>query len=217
MAWKIMTFSLPAVRDRWTILAAALEAALWAACLVALGVAGWMWLDGKLYQVRSHAEIVRAAEVGRAAETEAAETAEANIALPPAEGDPIGLIGVPRLGMSPVVVAEGFSNETLRRAVGHLPSTALPGEAGNVVLAGHRDTFFRPLEGIVEGDRVVLESGGVAYEYEVEWTKVVEPTAVEVIEDAGYPALTLITCFPFRYVGNAPQRFIVRAKRVGGK
>jgi sortase A len=199
---------------RRTSLSGVLEASMWAAALVGLGLAAWMWADGWLYQKtyknRSLAELPTIVDSER---SEAPTSSERP--APIADGTPIARIEIPRLGLSPVVVAEGFSDKVLRRAIGHLPTSALPAQAGNVVLAGHRDTFFRPLEGVRVGDLVILESGdGTKHHYEVEWTEVVEPTAVQVVRDAGYPALTLITCYPFRFVGSAPQRFIVRARRV---
>jgi sortase A len=112
------------------------------------------------------------------------------------------------------MVAEGTGEEVLRRAVGHLAGSDLPGDSGHVVLAGHRDTFFRPLEAADVGDIVEIDTGVESLAYRVSWIRVVEPTDVWVLEDPGYPALTLVTCYPFHYVGDAPQRFIVRAHRV---
>ena len=99
-------------------------------------------------------------------------------------------------------------------AVGHLPETALPGEAGNVALAGHRDSLFRPLRDVRPGDSIVLKMPDREFQYQVEWTAVVPPTAVEVIQPTSEPALTLVTCFPFSYIGAAPKRFVVRARAV---
>jgi sortase A len=130
-------------------------------------------------------------------------------------GTPLARLRIPRLGLE-TIVAEGVGETVLSRAVGHLPSSARPGEPGNVALAGHRDTFFRPLEGIRIGDVIRLEQPSGSHEYRVEWTSVVTPDEVEVLSDTGYPALTLVTCYPFRYVGAAPERFVVRARAVGG-
>jgi len=131
--------------------------------------------------------------------------------IQPAEGAGIGEIRIGRLGLS-VVVVQGESEAILRRAVGHLARTALPGDEGNVVLAGHRDTFFRPLKDILEGDRITLQTSQRAFEYVVESTSIVKPTDVGVIEPSGGHTLTLITCFPFHYIGPAPKRFIVVAR-----
>jgi sortase A len=132
----------------------------------------------------------------------------------PAE-EVIGRIEAPRLGLT-AIVAEGLAARTLRRAVGHVPGTALPGEDGNVGLAGHRDTAFRKLRDVREGDRLRLTTPRGAYEYVVESTLVVEPHRGDLLDPTDAPALTLVTCHPFRMVGPAPQRFVVRALLVKG-
>jgi sortase A len=124
----------------------------------------------------------------------------------------IGLIEVERLGVS-VAVMEGTSNKTLRRAVGHIAGTALPGQAGNVGIAGHRDTFFRPLRKIESGDLITLTTPGGEYRYRVVSTRVVRPENIEVLNSDGTELLTLVTCYPFYFLGSAPDRFIVRAVR----
>lgn len=131
-----------------------------------------------------------------------------------AEGDVIGEIRIPRLGLKAVVV-QGASAQVLRRAVGHLPQTALPGESGNIALAGHRDTFFRPLRGIHRGDIVMFDIPGRQFRYEVESTQIVSPEGTSLLQASTERELTLITCFPFAYVGPAPNRFIVHAREIG--
>ncbi|MBZ5661359.1 MAG: class D sortase [Acidobacteriia bacterium] len=135
------------------------------------------------------------------------------VAAPIAVGGVIGELEVPRLKLKAMVV-QGDSEQMLRRAVGHLPETALPGEAGNVALAGHRDGIFRPLRNVLPGDLITFRTPDREFQYQVEWTAVVPPTAVRVIEPTSDPAMTLITCFPFYYVGAAPERFVVRARRI---
>ena len=126
----------------------------------------------------------------------------------------IGRILVPRLQLS-AMVREGVGDETLRRAVGHIPSTALPGQVGNVALAGHRDTFFRKLRDIRKTDKIVVSTLQGNYDYQVESVKIVTPRDVSVLRAIpGEQVLTLVTCFPFNYVGAAPKRFIVRAKQI---
>lgn len=127
-------------------------------------------------------------------------------------GRPIGLIEIPRLGLSSVVL-EGDDTAALLLGVGHLSDTPLPWHGGNTVFAAHRDTFFRPLAHIRKGDVIKFSTADAALEYVVKELKVVEPTAVEVLEPTSAATLTLITCFPFDYIGPAPQRFIVRAER----
>ena len=130
------------------------------------------------------------------------------------QGDTIGEMRILRLGLK-VFFVQGDSYKILRHAVGHLPETALPGEWGNVVLAGHRDSFFRPLRNIQTGDAITLRTPGGDFQYEVESTAVVPPSDIQVLEPSSERTLTLITCFPFYYVGPAPNRFIVRARQVG--
>jgi sortase A len=125
----------------------------------------------------------------------------------------IGRIEIPRLHVS-VVVVEGIDKPTLRRAVGHIPGTALPGQIGNIGIAAHRDTYFRPLRDIRRDDVVTLTTLRGDYRYGVVWTKIVKPEDVAVMDPDGTEILTLITCYPFYFVGSAPSRFIVRAKRV---
>jgi sortase A len=132
-----------------------------------------------------------------------------------AEGSLVGRIDIPRLDLS-AVVFEGTTDDTLARGVGHLRGSAGPGERGNLVLAGHRDTFFRELRNIREGDEVNIKGPQGEFEYKVESTTIVNPDQTEVLEPGNGDTLTLITCYPFRYIGNAPQRFIVRASKVEG-
>jgi len=129
------------------------------------------------------------------------------------QGEDIGRIEIPRLHISSIV-RQGVDDRTLSRAVGHVPQTALPGQLGNVGLAAHRDTYFRNLRGVREGDviRVVTTRG--TFEYAVESLKVVNPTNVEVLDPTDHRSLTLVTCYPFNYIGHAPKRFIVRARQI---
>jgi sortase A len=132
---------------------------------------------------------------------------------PVAAGGLIGRMEIARLGLS-VVVMEGTSAKTLRRAVGHIQGTALPGQVGNVGLSGHRDTFFRPLRNIRRNDIITLTTLFGEYRYRVVSTKVVRPNDIAVLDPSGEETLTLVTCYPFYFVGPAPDRFIVQADRV---
>ncbi len=128
-------------------------------------------------------------------------------------GDPllIGELEVPRVGLS-VMVREGMDATTLRRAVGHVPSTALPGQPGNFVIVGHRDTFFRPLRGLEKGDSIRIVTTRGRFTYAVESIQVVEPDGIALTAPASEAVATLITCFPFNYLGTAPRRFVARAR-----
>jgi sortase A len=109
---------------------------------------------------------------------------------------------------------EGTGRTALRRGVGHIPGTALPGEAGNVGLAGHRDTLFRPLKDLKIHDEIRFSTPRGDFRYEVESLRIVDPSDVGVLAASGGNVLTMVTCYPFFYVGSAPKRFIVRARQV---
>jgi sortase A len=128
----------------------------------------------------------------------------------PVAGSAIGRVEIPRLRVS-AVVRSGSDARTLRLAVGHIPGTAFPGDVGNVGLAGHRDTFFRRLRDIATGDEIRMTTAEGVFSYRVERTDIVNPEDVWVLDQTPHPALTLVTCYPFNYIGSAPQRFIVRA------
>jgi sortase A len=141
---------------------------------------------------------------------------ENTMALSPPASAARGLIGrleIPRLGLS-VVFVEGDDPKTLRRAVGHIPGTPLPGDPGNIALTGHRDTFFRPLRNIRPNDVIVVTTLQGEYRYRVVSTKIVDPDNVSVLDSSDDQILTLVTCYPFYFVGSAPDRFIVRAERI---
>jgi sortase A len=139
------------------------------------------------------------------------EVSDKEVASPPAVFD--GLVGrleIPRLRVS-VMVMQGDDAATLARAVGHLRDTALPWEVGNTVMAGHRDTFLRPLRNIREGDAIRMTTARGTFDYRVTSTKVVAPDDLSVLAPTATPSLTLVTCYPFAHIGPAPQRFIVHA------
>jgi sortase A len=130
-----------------------------------------------------------------------------------AQGQSMGWIEIPRLGIS-AVVAHGDDTRTLMRAVGHIPGTAFPGEGGNVGLAAHRDTFFRALEGVESSDRIRLVMPQETLAYRVIEVSVVRPSRVDVLDATPEPSLTLVTCYPFDFIGTAPYRFVVRARQI---
>ena len=130
----------------------------------------------------------------------------------PAPSALIGRLAIPNLQLT-AMVREGADAGTLRQAVGHIPGTALPGRMGNVGLAGHRDTFFRALRNIQMNDAIELQTREGTYRYVVESTSIVGPRDVRVLASSRNESLTLVTCYPFYYVGSAPKRFIVHAMR----
>lgn len=165
-----------------------------------LGYATYVVLDARAYQAieKSKFDAMRLAQGPRVL----------------AEGDVIGEMKIPRLALETILV-QGESPKVLRRAVGHIPETALPGEPGDVALAGHRDSFFRPLRNIQPGDAISIKTLDGEFEYQVEWTRVVLPSDGHILQPSSENTLTLVTCFPFYYVGPAPKRFIVRARQIG--
>lgn len=206
--------------------------------IVCLGIWAYAFVDARLYEMREERRLEEALRqrsfVSRptqaststpATETDALSSFQAEERdkdekgeVPSrreklAEGDLIGRIEIPRIGVSAIVL-HGVGKKTLRRGVGHIPGTPLPELEGNVGLAGHRDSFFRALKDIRKDDTIELTTLDGTFEYKVEWTKIVRPEDTYVLENEGAPALTLVTCYPFYYVGSAPKRFIVRAQRL---
>ncbi|PWT85655.1 MAG: hypothetical protein C5B57_02555 [Blastocatellia bacterium] len=112
-------------------------------------------------------------------------------------------------------ILEGSDDKTLARAAGHIEETAAPGEAGNIGIAGHRDTIFRPLRYIHVGDLITLTTSDRLWRYRVTETRIVQAQDVYVLNPTAHSALTLVTCYPFQFIGHAPKRFIVRADLVG--
>jgi len=128
-------------------------------------------------------------------------------------GETVGRLEIPRVKLS-VIVLEGDDDATLSKAVGHLPDTVMPWETGNSALAGHRDTFFSPLQYVKSGDEVRLTSVRGTFLDKVDEAQIVSPDDVAVVAPTSEPVLTLVTCYPFFYVGSAPKRYVVKATRV---
>jgi sortase A len=129
------------------------------------------------------------------------------------EGDLLGRIEIPRIGMS-VMVLQGTTSKSLRLGVGHINGTALPGESGNIGIAGHRDTFFRGLKDVHRDDEVLLQTTSGIARYEVDWIQITAPGDGGILSLTKEPGLTLVTCYPFHYIGPAPERFIIHAHRL---
>ena len=183
--------------------------------LALLGYCATLYVRARLFQHIESDEFTRAlrqqmARGNRSADSEAAQRA---LEQPPRDRAVIGQLVIPRLGLSTMVV-EGDDTEDLKMAPGHIPGTALPGEHGNVGIAAHRDTFFRPLMFIRKGDEIGIKTLRGTYRYRVVSTRVVSPDDTRLLYPAGHDTLTLVTCYPFYYVGPAPERFILRAEPV---
>ncbi|HTA23252.1 MAG TPA: class D sortase [Terriglobales bacterium] len=184
--------------------------------ILALTYVGCTLLEARLYQasaeqsletqIQQHkvtADVPRLASCGR-------DGCLPEFKPPVKKGDVLGLLDIPRLGLT-VAVLQGTSSRILRLGAGHIEGTPLPGEAGNSAIAGHRDTFFRDLKDIRPKDEIQLQTATTILRYEVDWVKVVDPDDLSVLAPSTESALTLVTCYPFYLVGPAPRRFVVRA------
>jgi sortase A len=125
---------------------------------------------------------------------------------------PSGILRIEKLRLE-APVFEGTDELTLNRGVGRIVGTSLLEQPGNVGLAAHRDGFFRALKDIAVGERLELVTTSATYTYVVDHILIVKPDQVSVLEDRGVPSLTLVTCYPFYFVGDAPERFIVQSTR----
>ena len=194
---------------RWT------QLVLFAGGVSLLAYCAFVLVDAWIFQQGERRQLERLLTLRQEANGGARQTASptSRKTPPPAATDGlIGRIEIPRLGLSAIVM-EGIRARTLRRAVGHIPGTALPGQPGNVGISGHRDTFFRPLRNIRRNDIITLTTLLGEYRYRVVSTRIVRPDNVAVLDPSGNEILTLVTCYPFYFVGPAPDRFIVRAER----
>lgn len=180
------------------------------ACAVSLlTYSGWVLLDTRIFQ-RAQDRKFKSLLVASAQKASSVSLPSLSLGV---NGGLIGRVEIPRLGIS-VIVMEGTGAPILRRAVGHIPGTALPGQHGNVGISGHRDTFFRPVQNIETGDMILLTTMTGEYRYRVVATSVVAPEDLAVLAAGARETLTIVTCYPFYFVGPAPKRFIVRAERV---
>jgi len=175
-----------------------------------LGIAALVYAGGtvlyakiyQLYQARRFEQELAAPDRFKIANTPKAPDLQ--------EGDLMGKINIDRIGLS-VMVLQGVEESTLIGGAGHVPGTSIPGSEGNVVIAAHRDTFFRKLKGILPGDRIQVATLRGSYNYFVNSVETVDPEDTQVMESRAYQELTLITCYPFYFVGAAPKRFVVHA------
>ena len=199
------------MRRRWSVRLALI--AIGIACLAFYVMASF---DMRRSQREAKADVDRMVTTQPALEPRSRPqvTGAPRASMPLANGELIGRVDIPRLKLS-AAVAEGDDDKTLGKAVGHLPDTPLPWERqGNVGLAAHRDGLFRALKGIRLNDDVRLVTARGDFVYRVTKTHIVNPDDVWVLDPTEKPTVTLITCYPFSYVGNAPQRFIVHAELV---
>ncbi|MEO6816785.1 MAG: class D sortase [Edaphobacter sp.] len=187
------------------------EALLWAVALVSGSFVLFFAVRGMEYRARSTELVTRSeakaspglmrASLPLPSHPQSRSSADRNI---------LGRIEIPSLHLSAAVMA-GYDATSLLEGVGHIRGTAMPGGLGTVGIAGHRDTFFRPLRKIMPKMKILLSDRTGTYSYSVDSTEIVTPDKVEVLNVGSRPELTLITCFPFDYIGAAPNRFIVHA------
>jgi sortase A len=188
------------------------ELALWA---IGFSLLGWVVaanLMSRVYQARQE-RALSSSDAKRDPATDAGTNPLVLAMRGAADPLVLGRIEIPRLGVK-AIVREGDDDATLALAVGHIPGTARPGERGNMALAAHRDSFFRPLQDIQPRDTIRIVTPTRSYEYVVDSTEVVGQDDTMVLDPTGGTVLTLVTCYPFRYVGHAPKRFVVRASLV---
>jgi len=190
------------------------EIAFWVVGLSLLGGAVAAIVHARMYQARQGRalSILERATSGPVAAPGSSAAPKTSAAQAP-DIDPLvlGRIEIPRIGVS-AIVREGDDVGTLAVAVGHVPGTARPGERGNMALAGHRDSFFRALRLIRVDDAIRIRTAGRFYDYRVASTEVVGPAETRVLGPTAETVLTLVTCYPFGFLGHAPDRFVVRAR-----
>jgi sortase A len=179
--------------------------------ILILGYCGYVLLDAKVYQAYQTRHFEQQIKDFKSDIT--GKDRVQKVSFQSSAGEALGEIELTRVGVTAMIL-EGTDDRTLRRAVGHIPGTPKPGQSGNVGIAGHRDTFFRALRNVHEDDEITLMTLEGSYRYRVDGITVVGPEDTQVLDNSGGDLLTLVTCFPFNFVGSAPRRFIVRAQRI---
>jgi sortase A len=187
------------------------EYCLWIVAIVTLGYCAAQYSAAAIHQSRQDSllDLMRHPRTTLPGDPDPSPEA-ASLRRAAAANLPLGRIEIPRIGVSSIV-EEGDADRTLLVAVGHIPGTALPGAPGNAALAGHRDTYFRHLDDVQAGDEIWFTTLTAIYKYRVKSTSIVEPSDLAVLAATNHPQLTLVTCYPFHFVGSAPKRFIVVA------
>jgi sortase A len=197
---------------------------------MALGIAGLIWagLNIGARWVRpdsassgpGFSRVFSALELGSLQELDVESAVPSSPPLPqvlypvrPAEGDPVGTLVIPALGQT-LPIVEGTGNDELKQGVGHYAQSVLPGEPDNCVLSAHRDTHFSGLEALKVGDRLIVQTSAGTFTYEISNIRIVDKDDRTVIVPTDHAVLTLSTCYPFNYVGSAPDRYIISADAV---
>jgi sortase A len=190
---------------RWT------HRALLVIGVVALSYVAITLLYAKLYQQR--VDNILEQQIRGEIQRPAALSISAGKGMKVREGDVLGRIVVPRLGIK-VVILQGTTSKTLRLGAGHMVGTAMPGEEGNIGIAGHRDSWFRDMKDIRSGDQIEIETVTGQSRYQVDWIQIVAPKDIGILTLTKGSALTVVTCYPFHYIGAAPERFVVHARKL---
>ncbi len=186
--------------------ARALEAGLWLVAFLCLACVVTWKVEARQADRAANAIVEHTAQTQGEASGQASDASDSATRA----GTVIGRLSISQLKFS-VPVLESYDPATLKRGVGHVPGTAVPGGLGNLVLAGHRDTFFRPLRFVRPGMDIQVATGAGRWSYLIDRTEVVTPDQVSILDVGDRPEMTLITCYPFDYIGAAPKRFIVHA------
>lgn len=195
------------------------EVVLWTVAVGSALVLSLSAADRALFSARQQSALddnllAAAANPAASEPSELRHTSAVGIAASTARQIPfVAKLEIPSIALSALVV-DGVDAQTLRRAVGRIPASSRPGEPGDVALAGHRDTDFRALGQLGQGDPLILRTGDGEFRYEVESIRIVAPQRIDVLTPVDHPTLTLVTCYPFHYVGPAPLRYVVRAREV---
>jgi LPXTG-site transpeptidase (sortase) family protein len=186
------------------------ERVFWAITAILLGIYGLSIAETSLYQTYLNWEFAQTLKPPAHARPSGISLSAGKDRAKVIEGQPIGRLNIPAINLS-AMVAEGVETSTLRRSIGHVPGTSLPGAPGNVAISAHRDTFFRHLGELQKGDQISFSTLDGTFDYAVESTSIVDPDERVVLRDIGRPTLTRITCYPFHFVGSASKRFVVHA------
>ena len=179
--------------------------------LFTAGILALLWAGGRLAYAKTYQLFLMSKLNALPAFSKGRPNANGRSLTPLRSGDLVGRLDIAERNIS-VVVLEGVEDDTLDIAAGHIPGTSLPGSNGNVVIAAHRDTFFRELRNIHVGNTIQVSTPRGTFDYSVTKTEIVNPSETRVLESNGHSELTLITCYPFLFLGAAPQRFIVHAR-----
>jgi len=184
--------------------------------LIAVGAAFGLWCAVTIMEARYYSSLPvpsSPASAGRMLPGEGPDTNTCTRQSSLARGTWVAKLEGPSVSLAATVL-EGSDETTLNRAAGHIEDTALPGQRGNVAIAAHRDTIFRPVRNLHVGDPLVLTTANRVYRYRVTRLRVVDPDDVAVLDPADHSTLTLVTCYPFTFIGHAPKRFVVSADLV---